>query len=137
MRLHHIKAVTLIQSLPEEPDTERVRRSVEGTRAAGSVDTSSLRAPVWQRETELWGHNLLDVRPTDVGQLLNLCNLENVDGAEAGTVTGSQVLVHVLNSLSTGHGAVLLVHVVSSRSRVVSNPDAEVLHLHWLLLVDL
>lgn len=57
--------------------------------------------------------------------------------SEAGTVAGGQVLVHGLNSLAPGHLAVLLVHVVGTRARVVTDPDTEVLDLEGVLLVDL
>lgn len=60
-----------------------------------------------------------------------------MDGSETGTVAGGHVLVHGLNGLSPGHLAVLLVHVVGTGARVVSEPDAEVLDLQGVLLVDL
>lgn len=60
-----------------------------------------------------------------------------VDRPEASTVAGGQVLVHGLDSLASGHLTVLLVHVVSARARVVTDPDAEVLDLQRVLLVDL
>lgn len=60
-----------------------------------------------------------------------------MDGAEAGTVTSSHVLVQGLNSLGTGHLTELLVHVVGARARVVADPDTEVLNLQRALLVDL
>ncbi len=60
-----------------------------------------------------------------------------VDRAEASTVPSSHVLVHALDSVSTAEVAVLLVHVVGTRARIVSEPDAEVLDLQRLLFVDL
>ena len=61
----------------------------------------------------------------------------DVDRPEAGTVAGSHVLVERLDSIGAGKLTELLVHVVGSRARVVSEPDAEVLDLERLLLVDL
>ena len=60
-----------------------------------------------------------------------------MDGAKAGTVTSSHVLVEGLNSLGPAHLTELLVHVVRARTRVVAEPDAEVLHLKRLLLLNL
>lgn len=60
-----------------------------------------------------------------------------MDGAEAGTVTGSHVLVESLNGLGAAHLTELLVHVVGTGARVVAEPDAEVLDLQGTLLVDL
>lgn len=52
-------------------------------------------------------------------------------------MAGSHVLVHSLDGLSAGHLAVLLVHVVGTGAGVVADPDAEVLDLEGVLLVDL
>lgn len=60
-----------------------------------------------------------------------------VDRPEAGAVTGSHVAVQSLNGVRTGHLTVLFVHIVSARPRVVAQPDAKVLDLHGVLLVDL
>lgn len=60
-----------------------------------------------------------------------------MDGAEAGTVTGSHVLVESLDGLGAAHLTELLVHVVGAGARVVTDPDAEVLDLQGALLVDL
>ena len=60
-----------------------------------------------------------------------------MDGAETGTVTGSHVLVERLDGVRTAELTELLVHVVRARTRVVAEPDAEVLHLKRLLLLNL
>lgn len=60
-----------------------------------------------------------------------------MDGPEAGTVAGSHVLVESLDGPSAGHLAVLLVHVVGTRARVVTEPDTEVLDLEGVLLGNL
>lgn len=64
-------------------------------------------------------------------------NSTYVDGPEAGTVAGSHVGVEGLNGICSGQLTVLLVHVVCTRTRVVSDPDTEVLDLEGVLLVDL
>lgn len=60
-----------------------------------------------------------------------------VDGPETGTVTGSHIRVQGLDSIGSGELTVLLVHVVCTGARVVSQPDTEVLDLLGVLLVDL
>lgn len=60
-----------------------------------------------------------------------------MDRPEAGTVTGSHVLVEGLNCVAAAHLTVLLVHVVSAGARVVTDPDTEVLDLEGVLLGDL
>lgn len=60
-----------------------------------------------------------------------------VDGPETSTVAGSHVGVERVDSICSGHLTVLLVHVMGARARVVSDPDAEVLDLQGVLLVDL
>jgi hypothetical protein len=60
-----------------------------------------------------------------------------VDGTEAGTVAGSHVLVESLDGLSAGHLTELLVHVVGTGTRIVADPDTEVLDLERALLGDL
>lgn len=56
---------------------------------------------------------------------------------EAGTVPRGHVLVEALDGSGTAKLAELLVHVVCTGARVVAEPDAEVLDLQRLLLVDL
>ena len=60
-----------------------------------------------------------------------------VDRPEAGTVAGSHIGVECLNGCDSGCLTVLLVHVVCAGSRVVSDPNAEVLDLQGVLLRDL
>lgn len=52
-------------------------------------------------------------------------------------MTGSHVLVQGLNGSSSGELPVLLVHVVGAGSRVIPDPDTEVLDLKGLLLKEL
>ena len=60
-----------------------------------------------------------------------------VDRPEAGTMPGSHILVEALDGVSTSEFTELLVHVVGAGARVVTEPDAEVLDLQGLLLVNL
>lgn len=79
---------------------------------------------------------LADVRSLDILGLLELDDAEDVDRPEAGTVAGSHVGVERVNGICSGQLTVLLVHVVRAGTRVVSDPDAKVLDLEGVLLVD-
>lgn len=57
--------------------------------------------------------------------------------AETGTVAGSHVLVEGINGVYPAHLTELLVHVVGTGARVVTDPDTKVLDLGGALLVDL
>lgn len=123
---------------PSKPYTPKTRRLEEGGGAGGGEDLAGLRGvAVRKGELEVLGEELLDVGAADVLGLLNLNDLEDVDGAEAGTVTSGHVLVEGLDGVGAGHLAVLTVHVVSAGARVVADPDADVLDLEGVLLVDL
>ena len=60
-----------------------------------------------------------------------------MDRPEAGTMPGSHILVEALDGVSTSEFTELLVHVVGTGTRVVTDPDTEVLDLQGLLLVNL
>lgn len=60
-----------------------------------------------------------------------------VNRPEAGTMPGSHVLVKAVDCLGTGEFTEFLVHVVGSGARVITEPDAEVLNLERLGLVNL
>lgn len=111
-------------------------RYLEGGGAVSDKGRSALADAVGEREPEVGGEELLDVWAADVLVLLDLDHTENVDGPEASTVPGSHVLVHALDSISPGQVAVLLVHVVGTGTRVVTEPDSKVLDLERLLFVD-
>ena len=52
-------------------------------------------------------------------------------------MAGGHVLVEGIDGLAAGHLAVLLVHVVGTGARVVTDPDTEVLDLLGALLMNL
>ena len=60
-----------------------------------------------------------------------------MDLPEPRAMARSHILVQGLDSLCSGHLAVLLVHVVGARARVIPYPDAKILDLLRALLVDL
>lgn len=92
---------------------------------------------MWQWELQVLGQELLDVLSLDISGLLDLSNLQDVDGSESGSVSSSHVLVQGLNSSDSRDISDLLVHVVGAGSGVVSDPDTKVLDLGWVSLVDL
>jgi hypothetical protein len=69
---------------------------------------------VGERELESWLEELLDVRPPDVFLLLNLGDSEDLDIPKSGSVSGSHVLVHGLDGLSSGKSSELLDHLIIS-----------------------
>ena len=60
-----------------------------------------------------------------------------MDRPEASAVAGSHVLVERLNGVRAAELTELLVHVVGTGARIVAEPNAEVLNLQRLLLVNL
>lgn len=86
-------------------------------------------------ELDLGVQDLLDVGATNLssGQL---SNTDDLDGAEAAAVTGSQVHVEALDGFGAAHGTEFLVHVVGTGTGVIAQPDTEVLDLQGLVLVD-
>jgi hypothetical protein len=59
-----------------------------------------------------------------------------VNRPEPRAMSGGHILVQSLHSIRPAHLTILLVHVVRTRSRIVADPDAEVLDLERSLLVD-
>jgi hypothetical protein len=53
----------------------------------------------------------------------------HLDGPESSTVPRSHILVQSPDGSSSRELTVLLVHVVGTRTRVISNPDTKVLDL--------
>jgi len=71
---------------------------------------------VRKREFEVLGDELLDVWALDIGGLLELNDLENVNRPKTGTMSGSHILVQSNDGIASGHFTVLLVHVVCTRA---------------------
>ena len=63
--------------------------------------------------------------------------LNDLDVASHSSMSASHVAVHLTDSSSQTGSSVLLVHIVSSTSGSVSEPDGEVLNLGWGLVEDL
>jgi len=110
-------------------------------------------------ETEFGGEQLLDVWTSDIRGLLNLLYSQYlripihmfsftkrrmrgrggtyVNGAETSTMTGGHILIQRRNRTCARQISHFLVHVMCTRTRIVSHPDTKVLHFQWLLLRDL
>ena len=91
---------------------------------------------VWQWELQVLGQVLLDVLSLDVVSLFQFNDLQDVDRSKSSSVSSSQVLVHGFNGTDSGNISVFFVHVVDTRSGVVSDPDTEGLDLGWLGFSD-
>jgi hypothetical protein len=103
----------------------------------GREDSLGLLDAVGKRELKATDSQLLNVLALNILSLLKLNNLENVDRSKSRSVTSGHVLVKGINSSGTRKLTVLLVHVVGTGTRVVTDPDTEVLDLVGSLLVDL
>ena len=68
---------------------------------------------------------------------LDFLNLHDLDGVRSSSVLGTHITVHLCNRSSGGQISVLSVHVVSTTSWVVSEPDGKVFNLQWLSVIDL
>merc|ERR1712141_269424 len=55
----------------------------------------------------------------------NWGNLQDLDGSGTGTMAGTHITVSLSDGVGGVGGSVLAVHVVGSRSGVVTEPDAE------------
>jgi hypothetical protein len=100
--------------------------------------------PARREGTTLAKHRELDVRVvelSDVGTLaissLHNCCLDDVQLVAADSVPGRHLRVHLFHSAVESQVAVLLVHVVVSCTRLVADPNTEVLCGCGLLLEDL
>ena len=60
-----------------------------------------------------------------------------MDGPEPRTMPSSHILIETLDGIRAREFTVLLVHVMCTGTRVVADPNAEVLDLQRLLFVDL
>jgi hypothetical protein len=88
------------------------------------------------RELDLVRDKLLS-RPSLHILTLDHSSLDNLDTGLASTMTSSQVTIHLLHSSNQSRVPELLVHIVGSRTRVVSHPDAKVLDDSRVLLKHL
>lgn len=92
---------------------------------------------MWQWEFQVLGQELSDVLSLDISGLFNFSNLQDVDGSKSSSVSSGHVLVQSFNGSNSADVSNFLVHVVSTGSGVVSDPDTEVLNLGWVSFVDL
>lgn len=86
-----------------------------------------------QRESDLGVVELFDLGPATVASLDDL-HFDDLDRVGAGAMASSHVAVAQRYRTAHGEITVFSVHVVSTRSRVVSQPDTKVLDLVWGLL---
>ena len=89
-----------------------------------------------QRETEVLVQILVGVVSSDIA-VSDDGSLDDLDVAGHSSVSTSHIVVHLTDSTGEGEVSVLLVHIVSTASASVAQPDGEVLHLGGALLEDL
>ena len=89
-----------------------------------------------QWETEVLAEILGSIVSLDLG-ILDNSSLDDLDIASHGSVSTSHIVVHLTDGTGEGDVSVLLVHIVSTASASVTEPDGEVLDLSWGLIEDL
>jgi hypothetical protein len=124
------------EASPTVLEAENNLSESRGSLGAEDLAGADLADAVGERELQVLGDQLADVRALDVLALLDLDDAENVDRPETGAVASSHVGVQSLDGVGAAQLAVLLVHVVGTGARVVADPDAEVLDLLGVLLVQ-
>jgi len=106
------------------------------TRSVGLDETSSLLLdPAWKRELDLGIVHLLDQWTTTFSGFDSLAS-DDLDAVGSGSMSGSHVSVTLCDGSTDSEVSVLPVHVMGSRSGVVSQPDSKVLDLQGLPLLD-
>ena len=60
-----------------------------------------------------------------------------LNGVGTSTVTGSHITIALCNSSRDSQISVLTVHVVGTRTRIITKPDTKVLDLQWASVMDL
>ena len=88
---------------------------------------ASLANTVGQRELDLRVKEHLDSSTLNIFSLDGL-DLQNMDSVSLGTMASTHITVGLSDSSGNRNIAVLTVHVVVAGSRVVFEPDSEVLH---------
>jgi len=89
-----------------------------------------------QREAKVLVEVLVSIVSLDL-RILNDGSLDDLDVTGHGSVSTSHVIVHLTNGASESDISVLLVHIVSTASASVAEPDSEVLDLRGRLVEDL
>merc|ERR550514_1206347 len=67
----------------------------------------------------------------------NLLSLDDLDRLSLATMTTSHLAVHGSDGVSETQRTVFLVHIVSARTGIVTEPNTKVLNLFRFLLADL
>lgn len=91
--------------------------------------TISVLNTFWQRESDLRIMELFNLGPTAVTSFYNFY-LDNLDRVCPGTMASSHIPVALSNSTTHRQVTVFTVHIVSTWSGVVSQPDSKVLNFN-------
>ena len=87
-------------------------------------------------ETKCSAEKLIGVVSLDF-LILDDCCLDDLDIASHSSMSSSHIVVHLSNCSSQSQISVLLVHIMSSASTLVTKPDSEILNFLWRLIKDL
>ena len=153
---------SIIHLVTSTASSDRILIPLESNRALRNECRAWLWNAVGQRELETRFKELFDVWTADVVGLLDLNYAENllhvvkadtenlsvikkckrlkathVNRPEASAMPGSHILVQALDGISPGEFTILLVHIMGSRTRVISEPDAKILDFERFLFVNL
>lgn len=96
----------------------------------------SLRNTMWERELNRGIMELLDVWSLAL-RSFNLLDFNNLDTVRLCTMASTHVTVGLRHCSGFGHITILSVHVVVAGTRVVAQPDTEILHIARIFLKDL
>ena len=91
---------------------------------------------MWKWELNTPGSELLGVVSQDILSGDNSSS-DDLNGTWSGTMSTGHLIVKLSDGTAKGEVSVLTVHIVSSRSGVISQPDTVVLDVSGVLLVDL
>ena len=124
-------------AIPLHTETSLTTESARLLSEEGSLELLGFSTVLAVRKSEL--EVLMSVHDVLVSLevlIFNDGSLDDLDGTITSTVSTSHFLVALLNGTEEGVITILLVHVVSTRTRVVSQPDTVVLDF-GVSLVDL
>lgn len=72
-----------------------------------------------------------------IGEITNTNCIAYLNGMSTSAMASSHVAIALSHSSRDGHISVLAVHVVSSRARIIAQPDTKVLNLQWASVMNL
>ena len=115
-----------METFPHPVDTTLIVRVRSRGRERGLELLGCLEHAVGERERDRFGMQLLGDGPNAI-RCFELGSLQNLDSRSFRATTASHILVEHVDGFSELCGPEFFVRVVSSRSRLVSEPESKVL----------